>query len=85
MGVVGRILLGLFIGLLCGLIPLIYGILTSHKTTSIIAFFVTALMGVLFSYLEKSPFSAVVVALLFILISVAEKKKHSKDDHLDEE
>lgn len=85
MGVLERILLGLFIGLLCGLIPLLYGILTNHKITSLIAFVGTAAMGVLFSYLEKSPFSSIVVALLFILISVAEKKKHSKDDHIDEE
>ena len=85
MEVLKRILVGLFIGLLCGLVPLIYGLLMKHKLSSIIAFVLTALMGVVFAYIEKSPFSAMVVSMLFILISVAEKKKHSKSDHSDEE
>ena len=85
MEVLKRILVGLFIGLLCGLVPLIYGLLTKHKLSSIISFVLTALMGVVFAYIEESPFSAIVVSMLFILISVAEKKKHSKSNHSDDE
>lgn len=84
MGILGKILLGFFVGLLCGLIPLIYGILTAHRTLGIIGAAATSLTGVLFSILEKSPFTALVVAALFILFSIANKKRNShSDDEFD--
>lgn len=82
MGVFGKILLGFFVGLLCGLVPLIYGILTNNRTIGIVGTVVTALSGILFSLLDKSPFTAMVVSVLFVLIIIANKKRqsHSTDD-----
>lgn len=83
MGVFGKILLGFFVGLLCGLIPLIYGFLTHQRLSGIIGIVATSLTGVLFSLLDKSPFTAIVVAVLFILFNIANKKRnsHSADDN----
>ena len=82
MGVFGKILLGFFVGLLCGLIPLIYGFLTNHRISGIVGIIATILAGVLFSLLDKSPFTALVVAILFILFNIANKKRssHSNDE-----
>lgn len=79
MPVFAKIALGFFVGLLCGLIPLIYGLLTNERIFAIIGIIATALTGILFSCLDKSPFTAMVVAALFILFNIAKRKRHSKN------
>ena len=84
MGVFGKILLGFFVGLLCGLVPLIYGFLTNHRISGIVGIIATILAGVLFSLLDKSPFTVLVVAILFILFNIANKKRNShSNDEID--
>ena len=77
-----KILLGLFVGFLCGLIPFIYGILNKRRLSSLIALLVTTLIGVILSLLGITPFSAVVVAIRFVFIDIAKKRKGS-DNHSD--
>lgn len=78
MGVFGKILLGFFVGLLCGLVPLIYGFLTNKRIFGIVGIAVTAVSGIVFSILDKSPFTAMVIAALFLLFNFADNKRHSK-------
>lgn len=80
MGLFGKILLGFFVGLLCGLVPLIYGFLTNHRISGIIGLVAASLTGVLFSLLDKSPFTAMVVSVIFILFNVANKKKETENN-----
>jgi hypothetical protein len=79
MGLFGKILLGFFVGLLCGLVPLIYGFLTNRRTSGIVGLVAATLTGVLFSLLNKSPFTAMVVSIIFILFNIANKKKESEN------
>jgi hypothetical protein len=83
MDVFGRILLGFFVGALCGLIPLIYGLLTKHMLSAIGGIIASAFTGALFSYLNKSPFTAMVTAALFILINIASRKRHKTSSEND--
>ncbi len=78
MGIFGKIMLGFFVGILCGLVPLIYGLLTNKRVSGIIGISATAVSGIIFSILDKSPFTAMVIAALFILFNIAESKRHSK-------
>ncbi len=80
-----NILIGLFAGLLCGLIPLIYGILRKATLWAIIGLSITVAGGVLFSVFGKSPFNAIVIGVLFILFIVAEQKRKSKHEEEHEE
>ena len=83
MGDFGDVLVGFFIGALCGIIPLAFGLLTKHKILGIIAIIVTALSGVGFDLLEKSPFTAMGVAIIFLVFLFAKNKnkntKHEED------
>ncbi len=85
------ILLGFFIGILCGLAPLAFGLLTKHKLIGIIGAAVTSASGILFAVLDKSPFTAIGVAIVFIVFIFSKNKNknsHDEDDHdiyLDEE
>ncbi len=79
------ILIGLFAGLLCGLIPLVYGILRKSTLWAIIGMSATAAGGVLFSIFGKSPFNAIVIGVLFILFIVAEQNRKSKHEDEHEE
>lgn len=78
-----KLIIGFFIGLLCGLIPLIYGLLTNHKISAIIGLVASALTGVLFAFLNKQPFTAMVVAVLFVLFNIADSKRHGKSKNSD--
>lgn len=80
-----NILIGLFAGLLCGLIPLIYGILKKATLWAIIGMSITAVGGLVFSLFGKSPFSAIVIGVLFILFIIAEQKRKSKHEEDHEE
>lgn len=84
MGLFGKILLGFFVGLMCGLVPLIYGFLTNRRISGIVGLVAAALTGVLFSILDKSPFTAMVVSVIFILFSIANKKKDSESNDEDD-
>ena len=83
MGGFGDVLVGFFIGALCGIIPLAFGLLTKHKILSIAAIIVTALSGAGFDLLEKTPFTAMGVAIIFIVIIFAKNK--NKHDHHEED
>ena len=85
MGVWERILLGLFVGILYGIIPLVYCIIKHMKIMSAVGMSVTVASGVLFSALEKSPFSAIVVAALFILVVIVKNKHDEKNDEEQDE
>ena len=81
----GKVFLGFFVGLLCGLIPFIYGFLKKFRKIAIVGILVTALSGVLFAIVDKSPFSSVVVAVLFIFIIILNERKNSHKNLDDEE
>ena len=81
----GKVVLGFFVGLLCGLIPFFYGFLKKYRKIAILGISITALSGVLFSVLEKSPFSSVVVGVLFILMIIINERRNSLKNHDDEE
>ncbi len=78
-----KIIIGFFVGVLCGIVPLCFGFLKKRKLLGIIGIIASAGAGALFNALDKSPFSALVVAVLFIFIIIASNKrrsKHSADD-----
>ena len=81
----GKIMLGFFVGLLCGLVPLIYGFLTGHRITALAGCFASALTGAFFSALGRSPFISVVVAMIFILFHIANTKRLSHEDQENDE
>ena len=85
MELVWKLILGFFVGILCGLIPFIYGFIKTNRKLAIIAIVSTALSGMLFSLLEKSPFSAFVVAILFVVIIIASNKHRARHNHDEEE
>jgi len=79
-----KILIGFFVGALCGIVPLAFGLLTKHKILAIVSIIATALSGAGFGILEKSPFTAMGIAVIFVVILFAKNKnKHSQqdDDH----
>ncbi len=78
------ILIGFFIGALCGIIPLAYGLLTKNKWLGIVAIAVTSVFGILFGFLERSPFTSIGVAIVFVVILFAKNKNknsHHEEDH----
>ncbi len=85
MGMFGKIIIGFFIGLLCGVVPLLYGLLNGNKLYAFIGMAASAVTGVLFSVFEKSPFSAIVVAVLVVLVMIAQKKRKQQEEDSDAE
>ncbi len=78
-----KIVIGFFVGVLCGIVPLCFGFLKKSKLLGITGIVASAGAGALFNALDKSPFSALVVAVLFIFIIIASNKrrsKHTSDD-----
>ena len=73
-----KIIVGFFVGLLCGVIPLIYGLLSKNRPLAFGGICAASVAGVLFNVLDKSPFSAVVVAVLFVIIIIASNKRREK-------
>ena len=73
-----KIIVGFFVGLLCGVIPLIYGLLSKNRPLAFGGIAASSVAGILFNILDKSPFSAVVVAVLFVIIIIANNKRRSK-------
>ena len=78
MELAGKLLLGFFIGFLCGLIPFIHGLLIKRTVPAIIGLGACSVTGLIFNLLDKSPFTAIVVALMFIVINIAIQKKNKK-------
>lgn len=79
-----KILVGFFVGALCGAVPLAFGLLTKHKILAIVSIAVTALAGAGFGIIEKSPFTAIGVAIIFIIVILAKNKNknnHTEEDH----
>lgn len=77
-------LLGFFVGALCGIVPLLLGILTKHKILGIIGIVASALSGIIFALLDKSPFTAIGVAIVFaVAVFAKNKNKHSHGGHDD--
>ena len=79
MELLGKLALGFFVGLLCGIIPLVYCIIKKMKLFSIVGISATVISGIIFSALDKSPFSAIVVAILFVLVIVVKNKQAEKE------
>jgi len=80
----GDIIIGFLIGVLCGSVPLLFGLLTKHKILGIIGISASALSGILFAILEKSPFTAIGIALVFSIFNFASHKKKNQN-HNDED
>ena len=78
-------LIGLFIGLLCGLVPLIFGILKKTTIWAIVGISITTISGGVFAIFGKSPFNAIVIGMLFILFIVAEQNRKAKHAEEHEE
>ncbi len=86
MELVWKMILGFFVGILCGLVPFIYGFIKANRKLAAVSIILTALSGLLFSVLDKSPFSAFVVAIMFVVINIASNKRkslHNQDDNED--
>ena len=82
MPIIEKILIGFFVGFLCGLIPLAYGIISKKKILAISGIAASAITGVLLSLIDKSPFTAMIMALLVVTILFA---KVQSDSHEEEE
>ena len=80
-----KIVVGFFVGLLCGIVPLFFGLLKKSKLLGILGTIASAGAGILFSALDKSPFSALVVAILFIFIIIASNKRRANEEADDDE
>ena len=83
-----EIIVCFFIGLLCGIIPLIFGLLKKSHWLGLFGIAASAFAGALFNALNGSPFSAIAVAVLFIFIIIAKNKRKEKlmqDDENDGE
>ena len=78
-----KIVIGFFVGLLCGIVPLFFGLLKKSRFLGILGTVASAGAGILFSALDKSPFSALVVAILFIFIIIASNKRRANDEDHD--
>lgn len=84
MQVIEKILIGFFVGFLCGLIPLAYGLISRNKILALTGITVSAITGSFFSGIDKSPFTAMIMAMLFVIIIFAKNKRNSEDAEDDE-
>lgn len=79
-----KILIGFFVGVLCGVLPLVFGLLIKNKLLGIIGIVSSSLSGVLFAALDKSPFTAIGISIVFIIALFANhKRKKMHDDDMD--
>ena len=84
MPIIEKILIGFFVGFLCGLIPLAYGLVSKQKVLSISGIAASAITGVLLSLIDKSPFTAMIMAIIFVII-IFTKNKHGSEESEEEE
>ena len=76
-----KIIIGFFIGVLCGIVPLCFGFLKNSRVLGIIGAVMSAAAGTLFNVLDKPPFTALFVAILFVVIIIANNKRRSKAEN----
>ena len=74
-------ILGFFVGVLCGIAPVVVGILAKHKWTGIIGAGVTVLSSLIFVLLDKPPFTAIGVAIVVLIIIFTKSKNKNKENH----
>lgn len=72
-----KIIIGLFVGLLCGAVPFFIGFLLRCRLIGIVGSIVSILSGGLFNALDKPPFTALFVAAIFVVIIVSVHKRKS--------
>ena len=70
-----KIIVGLFVGLLCGAVPFFIGFLLKSRLIGIAGSIVSTLSGGLFNALDKPPFTSLFVAAIFVVIIVAVHKR----------
>ncbi len=79
------ILLAFFIGAICGILPLAFGLLTKNKLLGILGMVTSSGFGILFEIFDKEPFLSIFVAIIFVVFIFAKYKKnnthHEDDDH----
>ena len=80
-----NVVIGIGIGVLCGIIPLIFGLVIKHKVLGIVAIVVSGLSGAAFELLEKSPFTAIGVAIIFLVFLFAKYKSKNANHEEDHE
>ena len=82
-----KIIVGFFVGILCGIIPLFFGFFNKSKFLGVLGTLASAGAGILFNVLDKSPFSALVVAVLFVFIIIVNMKRlsHKNEDDDDDD
>ena len=78
-------LVGFFVGALCGVLPLLFGLFTKHKVLAIVSIVVTAISGILFGMLAKSPFTAIGIAIIFVVLLFAKNKNKNTNHEEDHE
>ncbi len=80
------ILIGLIIGVLCGIVPLIFGLIIKNNILGIAGLISSAISGIVFAILDKSPFTAIGISIVFIVFLFANyKKKNSHHDDYEHE
>lgn len=75
-----KILIGFFVGVLCGVLPLVFGLLIKNKLLGIIGIVSSSLSGVMFAALDKSPFTAIGISIVFIIALFANHKRRKMHD-----
>ena len=85
MDAAGKLLLGFFVGFLCGLTPLVYGIILRHKLIAFVGLAASAITGSIFSVIDKSPFTSMIMASIFVIFIYATNKRMSEQQQNDDE
>ena len=76
-----KILIGLIIGALCGVIPLLYGFFKHDLIIGILGILASIGTAITFYCMNKSPFIAIAVSLMFVLIIVVKNKNDMHHEH----
>ncbi len=79
-----KILIGLFVGTLCGMIPLIFGLLSKIRVLSIVGMILSSVSGMIFSIIDKSPFISIAVSIVFLVLIFAQHRKNQSFEDIDE-
>ena len=79
-----KIFIGAAIGLGCGVIPLLIGILVKHKLIGIIGLASCTAGGVLFAFLDKPPITSIAIAAVFLIIILMTKiERHHHSENIE--
>lgn len=85
MAVWEKAILGFFVGLLCGAVPLAFGVLTKHIKHGVFGILASAAFGIIFSLIDKSPFTAMGIAVVFVMFIFASNKRKNKSTDDDDD